>query len=288
MSQNSERSRRATVVWVLGGVSLLVLVALAVGPPAGGAVESAESAETGENVTVYRASNATFENSQSVEVAIANGAVEPADKVALGDTLVVAIESERLADAMNTANGSTTARFFTALDGDAEFRVVQTNPTPQKNRKIASLGRDNVTVHRNGTTVYAVVETGDLAFEYRRVHRPAEIYGGERFAVQFGYDLPDDWSRATEPSSPIIEFQPRSELTTGQSPTASTPGTTSATPTPPRTSSEAPTSARSATTEQVNTTDIAGQSEAPGVPGFTVPTVLVALLVVAALGTRRS
>ena len=279
MRQVTERTRCGALLCFLGGVA--VLIALTVASPAAGAVQD------GENVTVYRASNVSFESAESIEAAIANGEVEPADTVALGDTLVVAIESERLAGTMNASNSSTTARFFAALDGHVEFRIVQTNPTPMKNRKIASLGRENVTVHRDGATAYAVVETGDLGFRYRRVHRPTEVYGGERFAVQFRYDLPDDWDRGTVPSSPIIEFQPRSQLTTEQPPTTSR--TTSETPTSTRTSSKAPTSARSSTTsEQASTTDVgAGQTEVPGVPGFTVLTVLVALLVGAALGTRR-
>ena len=282
MRQVNERVRRGTLYCFLGGVAFLVLIALTVAPPAAGALQD------GENVTVYRTSNVSFESTGAIEVAIANGTVGPADTVALGDALVVAIESERLAETMNATNGSTTARFFTALDGDAEFRIVQTNPTPQANRKSALMGRENVTVHRNGTTVYAVVETGDLAFRHRRVHRPAEIHGGERFAVQFGYDLPDDWDRGTVPSSPIIELQPRSQLTTEQPPATSR--TTSETPTSTRTSSEAPTSAGSSTTsKQSSTTDVgADQTEIPGVPGFTVLTVLVALLVGVTLGTRRS
>lgn len=287
MRRTSDRLRRGTLLCLLGGVLLLVLIVLTIGPP------TATAAATDENVTVYRASNVSFESAERIERAIANGTVEPADEVAVGDTLVVAIESKRLVDAMDTANGSTTVRFFTALDGDAEFRIVQTNPTPEANRKFASMGRENVTVHRNGTTVYAVVETGNLTFRYRRVLRRAQIYGGERFAVQFGYDLPDTWSRATVPSSPIIEFHPRGELTTEQPTTTERPATTEqplTTSTPTRTSSETSTPGRSsATSEQAETTGMdEGQTEVPGVPGFTVLTTLVALLVLSVRWTRRS
>jgi PGF-CTERM protein len=279
----TEGTRCGTPACFLGGIALLVLTALAVAPPAAGAVQG------GENVTVYRASNVSFESTGSVEAAIASGTVEPADTVALGDALVVAIESERLAGTMNAINGPTTANFFTALDGDAEFRIVQTNPNPEANRKSALVGRENVTVHRNETTVYVVVETGDLTFRYRRVHRLAEIHGGERFAVQFGFDLPGGWALGTGPSPPVIEFQPRSQLTTDQLPTTATVETTSETPTSARTSSGTPTSKRSSTmTQQAKTTGTeAVQTEVPGVPGFTVLTALVALLALAGLRTRR-
>ena len=274
MGRSSERVQRGTLLCFLGGAVLLVVVTLSVAPPAAAAVEG------GENTTVYRASNVTFESAEAIEGAITNGTVRPADQVALGDTLVVAIESERLADEMTTVNGSTTVRFFTVLDDDAEFRIIQTNPTPMKNRKLASIGPGNVTVHRNETTVYAVVETGNLTFRYRSVLREAQIHGGERFAVQFGYDLPDDWSRATTPESPIIEFQPRSELTTEQPPTTATP-----TPTGPETS----TSGRSSTREQSSTTGVGeGRTETDGMAGFTVLTTLVGALVLAVGWIRRS
>ncbi len=230
---------------------------------------------------MYRASNASFDSAESVEAAIASGTVDSAGSVTVGDVLVVAIESERLADAMNATSGSPTARFFAALDGDAEFRIIQTNPTTNANRIVASLGPANVTVYRDASTVYAVVETDTLAFQYRRVHRPVQIHGGERFAVQFGYDLPDDWSRGTVPDSPIIEFQERSQPTTESSGT-----TTASTWTTPETT----TSERSPTTrERATTTGLdEGRTEAPGLPGFTALTTLVALLVLAVLRTRRS
>jgi PGF-CTERM protein len=271
-------------------LALLVLGALSFGPPAAGATAS----ESGENVSVYRASNASFESAEAIETAIASGSVHPAENVTFEDTLVVRIESERLTDSMNATNGSTTTRFFTALDGDAEFRIIQTNPRPQSNRKLATVGPENATVHRNETTVYLQTEADELSFRYRRVGRETELYGGERFAVQFGYDLPDTWSRATEPSDPIIEFHPRSELTTDQpstttteTPTAMTSETTTAT------TADTPTSERSitdrTTTQETSANRTGTARTGPfGVPGFGVPATVVALLVLAVLGTRRS
>lgn len=243
--------------------------------------------ETRDNLTVYRAANANFQSVASIEEAISNSTAESAGTVAVGDTLVVAIESGRLAATMKTINGSTTARFFTALDGEAEFRIIQTNPTTNANRKFAMVGRENVTVHRTGTTVYVLVETENLTVKYRRVLRETQFYSGERFAVQFGYNLSDTWSRGTVPSSPIIEFQPRSQLTTEQSRTTKQSKTTVP---PTQTERKTSTSQSSTTTsEQMTTTGtVDGPAETSGVPGFTVLTALVALLGLAVLWTQRS
>lgn len=250
-----------------------MLVALTTGPPA------VAAAETGENVTVYRASNASFDSTGTIEAAIASGTVEPAGNVTVGDTLVVVIESERLADSMNDTSGSPTARFFTALDGDAEFRIIQTNPTANANRMVAPTGPANATVRRNASMVYVLVETADLTFKYRRVDRQTQLYGGERFAVQFGYDLPDDWSRGSVPDSPIIEFQQQSQPTTDEPRTTTT--TTGVT-----TSSET-TSARSPTGDDGATTTAVGErrTDTPGMPGFTAVSALAALLVLTGLRT---
>ena len=242
---------------------------------------------TRDTLTVYRASNASFESAASIQAEISNGTIEPADTVAVGDTLVVAIESERLVDTMDTTNGSTTARFFTALDGDAEFRIIQTNPTTMANRKVASMGSKNVTVYRTGARVYAVVETGNLTVKYRRVLRETQFNSGERYAVQFGYDLPDDWSRGTVPSSPIIEFQLRSQWTTEHSTSTEQPRT-SATST--RVESETSTVENSTTTtsEQVTTNgNDGGQTGTSGVPGFTGLMTLITLIGLAVLWSQR-
>lgn len=168
----------------------------------------------GANVTVY-ASGATFGDAAAVEAAIADGSLEPAAELVIGNTLVVAVDSPRLAETMAEGNGSTTARFLDALDGDAEFRIVQTNPSPNTNRKAASVGRENLTVHRNGTMTYALVETDELAFRYRSVDRSTRVYGGERFAVELGHHLPDISRGGYEPAGPVVELHPfRAEFVT--------------------------------------------------------------------------
>ncbi|MFC7045552.1 PGF-CTERM sorting domain-containing protein [Halobacteriaceae archaeon GCM10025711] len=145
-------------------------------------------------MTVYRAADVTLDDADDVEAAIANGTVEPAGKMVVGETLVVAVDSDRLAESMADGDGSTTERFLDALAGNATLRIAQTNPTPERPRKVTRVGRENVTVLRAGTTTtYVLVDTGALEFYYDGSnHKPAEVRGGERFAVSFGYDLSDD------------------------------------------------------------------------------------------------
>lgn len=272
MGRTGPQLTRAALRWSLLGVVFLSLVVLPLGPAVGTSISH-------EQVTVYRSWDATFETRESVETAIANGTLEPAGNVTVGDTLVVVIESERLAETIENRNGSPTSRFFAALRGDAEFRIIQTNPTTMQNRKVAVLGPENVTAFRNGTSVYAVIDTTELSFIYRRVNRTADVYHGNRFAVQFGYDLPDDWSRSTVPESPIIEFQPRSALVT-ESPTAT------ASPTPTPTEPQGTTTPTPSPVPATSTSPSTNRSVDILTPGFTALTAVLALLVLGA-GLRR-
>lgn len=184
--------------------SLLVLTLVLVAGPSTAAASSSDG-----NVTAYRASNLTVKDIATVEEAIADNRLKSTGKVAVGDILVVVIESERLADSMTTSNGSSTERFFAAIAGEAEFRIVQTNPSAQANRKVAPIGPENVTVYRNGTISYILIKTGDIDFRYRKVHRSTRIHGGEQFAIEFGYDLDSLDSRsAFHTTGPVVEFYP--------------------------------------------------------------------------------
>lgn len=184
---------------VIRGAALLagaVLVVVAL--QAGGAAAATEDG----NVTLYRGQDGDYADVDAVEAAIANNTLEPADELVVGDRLVAVIESDRLSDTMAGGDGSTTDRFLAALDGDATFRLDQTNPTPQKSRKVASVGQENVTVHRAGTTVYVLVDTAALEFTYGSTDgRPAQVRDGNRFAVTFGYDLDED-----DVSGPSVDF----------------------------------------------------------------------------------
>lgn len=189
------RSPSTPIRWWVPGLCLVLLgvLALQAGPA------SVAAADDLGNVTLYRASNATFDDAGDVESAIASGAVEPADELIVGEAVVVAIDSDRLASSMAAGNGSTTERFLDALDGDAAFRVAQTNPPPQRPRKIAPVGRENVTAYRDGTTVYALVDTGALGFRYDGEGDPAELHDGDRFVVAVGYGLDEH-----DPSGPAV------------------------------------------------------------------------------------
>lgn len=173
------------------GLVLLAVLALPAGAASAvGAVDGATATPDGATVNLYHAANVSFDDAADVEAAIADGTLEPADEVVVGERLVVAIGSDRLAESMADGDGSTTDRFLDALRGDAALRIAQTNPTPERPRKVASVGRENVTAYRAGTTTYAVVDTGALDLRYRgEANQPAPLWDGDRFAVTFGYDL---------------------------------------------------------------------------------------------------
>jgi hypothetical protein len=143
------------------------------------------------NVSGYN-TDAELESAGEIESAIENGTATPAEVVLIGDSLIVAIDSERLAEEVDEANGSTTTeRFFAVLDGDPELLIRQTNPLQKYGPKVFQLGPANTTVYRSGDTAYAVIETGEI-----NVERPdyngsvdAEIDRGDVYQIRFGTDL---------------------------------------------------------------------------------------------------
>lgn len=186
------RSVPAAALVLLAVLALPSGAASAVGAVDVGPVASHGGTATpdGATVTLYHAANVSFDDAADVEAAIADGTLEPADQVVVGERLVVAIDSDRLAESMAAGDGSTTERFLDALRGDAALRIDQTNPTPERPRKVAAVGRENVTAYRAGTTTYAVVDTGALELRYRgEAGKPAPLRDGDRFAVTFGYGL---------------------------------------------------------------------------------------------------
>ena len=175
---------------IAAGLALVVLLILQAGPASG--VVAAD----GGYVSLYRAQEATFDDAAAVEAAIANGTVEPPGGMLVGETLVVAVRSDRLAESMAVGNGSTTRRFLDAVDGEATFYFEQTNPTVERPAKVASVGSANATALRSGSTVYVLVDTGALAFRYGEDGEPTPVRDGDRFTAIFGYDGDE---RATEP-----------------------------------------------------------------------------------------
>lgn len=165
--------------------------------------------ETAANVSVYNAGENAPKDLVAVRSGIQNGSIAPAEEVYIDEYLLVVIESPRLADSMANGSGSPTDRFLSELAGPATFRLVQTNPTPMKNRKIARIGPKNTTVYRSGNSTFLLIDTGTLDFRYRTVNRSAEIFGSEEFAVEFGYDLPELPRGGTyDAASPVIDIDP--------------------------------------------------------------------------------
>lgn len=174
-----------------GGILLaaLVVALVVVGL---GAVPVPAAADRTENVSLYTTEGDGFEDAAAVERAIADGSLEDADELVVGARLVVAVDSTQFAPDLEARDGSTTERFFAALDDGAVFHLVQTNPTTMRPAKAIRLGPENTTVHRRGNTTYVSVDTGavDLSWEPRQddsVPDP-ELRGGERFAVRYGHE----------------------------------------------------------------------------------------------------
>lgn len=184
-----ETPRLRTIV-LLGVVLLFALaISIAVGP------SSAAADDQPANVTVYAESDSVLTDADAVEAVVTNGTLDRADRAAAGETLVVAIESDRLAEDLAARNGTTTERFFDVVDGDARFLLAQTNPTPERPRKVVRPGPRNTTVYRTNNTTYALLETSEFDYRWGSLdgNRTTELWDGERFAVAFGYgvDNPD-------------------------------------------------------------------------------------------------
>jgi hypothetical protein len=204
------RRRSAGIAVVIG--ALVALSSLLLGATSGAAASAAVQNGTVENVTVYRGSGLTGEDPEAVRDAIRSGTASPAERVVLGDTMIVRVESADLAETMQEATGSTTDRFFDALSGEATFLMEQTNPTPMKPPKVATFGTENVTVVRNGTTTFVAVNTTRLRFGYQ--DNPdagrAEIFGDERFVVGFGFNATSVDDLGSEGGDEVVLYPFRS------------------------------------------------------------------------------
>lgn len=168
-------------------IGILSLVAL------GGVTAAAGQAETtAGNVTLYATATAEFDDAGSIESALDSGTLEPTRTVVVGETLLVEIDSDRLADDLDSRDGTPTERFFSALEADADIAMRQTNPSMNLPRKEVRLGPDNTTVYRNGTTTFVSIDTGavDPTFGLAQSDQASEasLRRGDRFAVTFGYD----------------------------------------------------------------------------------------------------
>lgn len=190
-------------VLLLLGLGIAIVLTGLVG--AGGVSTATETTEPTANVSLYVTEEADFEDVGTLEMARENGSLEPAERMVVGETLVVAIDSDRLATDLDNRTGTTTERFFAALDGGANFTLHQTNPTTEIPPKVLRPGPENTTVYRNGSRIYVAIQTDAVTIRYdplqdEDVDEPV-LRPGERFAVSFGYGIED------LRSGPEIEFQ---------------------------------------------------------------------------------
>lgn len=185
-------------------VASIVLLALAA-VLLGGLFVSGGAADEPANASLYVTDDDTFDV-EDAATAIEDGTLETANETFFGeDILVVELESEKLATELDERNGTTDERFFDALAGNLTFSLVQTNPTPQMVPMGVDVGPDNATVHQNGTTTYVAIETANAELDWVGSAVPdPELYGGETFAVRFGYEMDDSFGYV----GPETEFHP--------------------------------------------------------------------------------
>lgn len=190
-------------------VRLCVLVvaglALCVGVVGLGAGSGSQADDV--NVTVYDATGIDADSADAIRAAVDNGSVRTPEELVAGDTLLIAIDSERLATDVAERNGSTTERFFDVLDGEADLRILQTNFPPDRPIKAIRLGPENATAYRTDRGAYLVVDTGELDVEFPEYGEDeAQLRDGDRFAVTFGYGLDDVVDRGFSAGRSDFEF----------------------------------------------------------------------------------
>jgi hypothetical protein len=196
--------------WYIRNSLLLTVVALSVVMAVGGAATSAAATDT-ENVSLYVTNTADFDGGKEVEAAIEDGQVDPADELVVGETLVVAIDSERLANDLAERDGSTTERFFDTIDDGGVFFLVQTNPTTMRSAKALRIGPKNATVYRSETTTYVSIATGEVDVSWKPAQNEStispQLRGDERFVVRFGHDEETATTSDAEVVFQVVEAQ---------------------------------------------------------------------------------
>lgn len=192
---------RARTLLGVGAFLLLVGVGL-------GASPAAANTDV-QNVTVYSTTDPGFEDGDALAEAIGTNRIESGDRVYLGDTLIVAIESDRLAGDVADASGATTTeRLFDALDGEADLRIDRESNS-HRNYLVARLGPDNVTALRSGSTTYVLVDVAAVDFYYdtrSTFETDPELDVEYDVYVSYAVDL-ENRSRATPvPDGPSFEL----------------------------------------------------------------------------------
>lgn len=141
-------------------------------------------------------------NASTLRAAISDGRLSADGRVVEGETLIVAIRSERLAADLAAERGSPTARFFALVDGNLTARLEQTDTPVEFDPIVVPLGPANTTVLPDGDWTYLLVNTS--ALDYRRDSGPApSLETDNEFAVVVGYGAGGE-------TAPKIQLAPRS------------------------------------------------------------------------------
>lgn len=173
-------------------VSLLFVCALVAVPA------PASAAEPGDNVTIYHTNESDFDGAAAVESSIENGPAHSAESMLVNETLILAIESRRLAADLDDRSGTPTERFFAALDGEAELGAKEGVLAPNTVVSDVSVPQEKATVYRSGTTTFLIIDPSNLRTSYGDEKKRPVSAGVLRFA--FGYDQTgdlDDWPRVS-------------------------------------------------------------------------------------------
>lgn len=186
--------RRTWILLLAGGFAMLCVLLAASGTGVSTPTDTSDI-EGVENVSLYATADDNFDDAADIETAIENGTLETADDVIVGETLVIAIDSERLTADLSAPNSSSTERFFEMLADDIYFALIQQDVGPNVKAKTIGADPTNTKVYRNGTTAYLSLETDDLDVQFyppwEESDADATLYSGDRFAVAFGYDPTD-------------------------------------------------------------------------------------------------
>ncbi|WP_226004203.1 hypothetical protein [Natrinema salinisoli] len=150
----------------------LLGILLLCGVATGSAVGTASHSDSDDgNVTMYRAHDSTdLESAADVRSGIENGTIENVSELVVNETLVVEIESDRLAAELEAENASPTDAFFGSSEVGATDRDLTLSGTPSAPGAAGievPLGSENTTVHRNGNVTYVLVDSGSVTSEHR-------------------------------------------------------------------------------------------------------------------------
>lgn len=166
-------------------VSLLFVCALVAIPA------PASAAEPGDNVTIYHTNESGFDSAVAVESGIDSGSIHRGENMLVNETLILAIESERLASDLDERDGTPTERFFAALDGEATLGALEGQYTPETKVYDLSITPRNTSVYRAEETTYVLVDT-DTIRAYDDDGESWKISGHALLNFAFGYNLDDD------------------------------------------------------------------------------------------------